>query len=525
MRHVFIIALVAVSMIGIMIPSVLAENFGTVTYHNEKYEFSITYPLEWVTQEVDNASLTGGTHFFEIYDPDEGVLRITYVNSPIAEDLFGKYSESHQKESAEEIKKICDDPLIKDDDNITCEIQIISTDQINIDGYRGINIKYNMYMHNTELPSRTVNYLVSTYELPISDRIMYGIDYFTPISKIDFSPQADDIVQTITFDQNNDDISEINETKYVPPNGWIILQEGETFNGTYYDYTAQGPKEGNHTPIIMVQVLPSSIITSPEGVSVFYPSSIEELKQLYRSNIPSEMKIIKNEFTSINGKDAHVMILKLMDQSHNQFNSLSESILIFDGEKSYNFSYTHNEDYFEKHVDGFEKSIESFLPNDVISNQNNDMVGPVYDSAASDSVCGSGTMMENGTCVVEESEGGGCLIATATYGSEMAPQVQQLRELRDNQLLQTESGTQFMGTFNDIYYSFSPVIADMERESPILKEIVKIAITPMISSLSLMDNAESESEVLGIGLSVIALNIGMYLGVPVVVIVGIRRIF
>ena len=62
--------------------------------------------------------------------------------------------------------------------------------------------------------------------------------------------------------------------------------------------------------------------------------------------------------------------------------------------------------------------------------------------------------------------GGGCLIATATYGSELAPQVQQLRELRDNQLLQTESGTAFMGMFNDIYYSFSPTIADMEREHP-----------------------------------------------------------
>ena len=61
-----------------------------------------------------------------------------------------------------------------------------------------------------------------------------------------------------------------------------------------------------------------------------------------------------------------------------------------------------------------------------------------------------------------EEEGGGCLIATATYGSEMAPQVQQLRELRDNQLLQTESGTQFMGMFNDVYYSFSPIIADYE---------------------------------------------------------------
>ena len=119
--------------------------------------------------------------------------------------------------------------------------------------------------------------------------------------------------------------------------------------------------------------------------------------------------------------------------------------------------------------------------------------------------------------------GGGCLIATATYGSELAPQVQQLRELRDNQLLQTESGTQFMAMFNDVYYSFSPVIADYERENPLFKEAVKIAITPMISSLSLMENANSESEVLGMGLSVIMLNIGMYLGVPAVVIVGIRK--
>jgi hypothetical protein len=122
-------------------------------------------------------------------------------------------------------------------------------------------------------------------------------------------------------------------------------------------------------------------------------------------------------------------------------------------------------------------------------------------------------------------EGGGCFVATAAYGSEMATEVQQLRELRDNQLLQTESGTQFMGTFNDVYYSFSPTIADYERENPLFKETVKLAITPMISSLSLMNNANSESEVLGMGLSVIMLNIGMYLGVPAIVVVGIKRKF
>ena len=113
-----------------------------------------------------------------------------------------------------------------------------------------------------------------------------------------------------------------------------------------------------------------------------------------------------------------------------------------------------------------------------------------------------------------EEEGGGCLIATAAYGSEMSPQVQLLREIRDNQLMNTVSGSAFMGTFNDIYYSFSPAIADMERQSPMFKEVVKVGLTPMLSSLAIMENADSESEVLGLGLSVIALNLGMYIALP-----------
>jgi len=121
-----------------------------------------------------------------------------------------------------------------------------------------------------------------------------------------------------------------------------------------------------------------------------------------------------------------------------------------------------------------------------------------------------------------EEKGGGCLIATAAYGSEMAPQVQLLREIRDNQLMNTESGSAFMGTFNDIYYTFSPTIADMERENPVFKEIVKAGLTPMLSSLAIMENANSESEVLGLGLSVIALNLGMYIGLPAF---GILRLY
>ena len=51
----------------------------------------------------------------------------------------------------------------------------------------------------------------------------------------------------------------------------------------------------------------------------------------------------------------------------------------------------------------------------------------------------------------QQYNGGGCLIATAAFGSEMAPQVQFLRELRYNTILQTQSGTSFMTDFNQFY--------------------------------------------------------------------------
>jgi len=133
-----------------------------------------------------------------------------------------------------------------------------------------------------------------------------------------------------------------------------------------------------------------------------------------------------------------------------------------------------------------------------------------------DKTFGEKKVVEETVVATQESteEGGGCLIATAAYGSELAPQVQMLREIRDNQLMNTESGSAFMTSFNELYYTFSPTIADMERESPVFKEIVKAGLTPMISTLSIMENAETESEVLGLGLSVIALNLGMYIGLP-----------
>jgi|TARA_B100001750_G_scaffold2684_1_gene2197 hypothetical protein len=124
-----------------------------------------------------------------------------------------------------------------------------------------------------------------------------------------------------------------------------------------------------------------------------------------------------------------------------------------------------------------------------------------------------------------EPNGGGCLIATAAFGSEMAPQVQLLRELRDNTVLQTQYGSAFMAGFNEFYYSFSPVVADYERENPMLKETVKVTLTPLLTSLAILNyvDIDTEQEMLGYGIGVILLNIGMYFVAPAVLVISVKK--
>ncbi|MFB5647670.1 MAG: CFI-box-CTERM domain-containing protein, partial [Candidatus Nitrosomaritimum yanchengensis] len=144
--------------------------------------------------------------------------------------------------------------------------------------------------------------------------------------------------------------------------------------------------------------------------------------------------------------------------------------------------------------------------------------------AIKEPTCPTGYSLQDGLCVENK---GGCLIATAAYGTELAPQIQFLREIRDNTVMTTSSGAAFMTGFNTLYYSFAPTVADLERENPMFKEAVRVFITPMISSLSIMSLAYngSEYEVLGLGISVIALNLGMYIATPALIGFKVHRHF
>ncbi|MEM3019475.1 MAG: carboxypeptidase regulatory-like domain-containing protein [Candidatus Bathyarchaeia archaeon] len=82
-------------------------------------------------------------------------------------------------------------------------------------------------------------------------------------------------------------------------------------------------------------------------------------------------------------------------------------------------------------------------------------------------------------------EKGLCIIATATYGSELAPEVQYLRGFRDQIVLSTFAGSRFMELFNAWYYSFSPSVASFIAEHSMARSVSKTVLYPLMGILHL----------------------------------------
>lgn len=99
--------------------------------------------------------------------------------------------------------------------------------------------------------------------------------------------------------------------------------------------------------------------------------------------------------------------------------------------------------------------------------------------------------VEEQTVTVRDSA---CLIATAAFGSEIAPQVQYLRDFRDERILSTAAGSSFMNAFNAVYYSFSPQVADYERGQPWLQQAVRAAVYPLLAILAVSERVYSAGE-------------------------------
>jgi hypothetical protein len=80
-----------------------------------------------------------------------------------------------------------------------------------------------------------------------------------------------------------------------------------------------------------------------------------------------------------------------------------------------------------------------------------------------------------------------CFIATATYGSDVSPEVTLLRNLRDKKILQTSTGRSFMLVFNSFYYSFSPQVASFISSNSAVRSVTRIMLYPLIGILYISD--------------------------------------
>jgi len=279
------------------------------------------------------------------------------------------------------------------------------------------------------------------------------------------------------------------------PTGWTV-QEPQKTSPDVPDVVFIGPNAGELPPVISISVM----LTEGRTLQQF----VDEREIVLQPEIDAGRLYLESNNTGvINGKEAWVVQAIGTTGGPNPVTYKTAQTVIHTFEKFYVIAYTNSEEDFETHKVKYENVINSF------------------------SIQGDGTQPLSiaSTDKTTQEEGGGCLIATATFGSELAPQVQQLRELRDEIVLQTESGTAFMKQFNQFYYSFSPTIADFERENPVFKEAVKVTITPLLASLSILNHVDidSEQEMLGYGIGIILMNIGMYFVAPAVVIHRLRK--
>ena len=348
--------------------------------------------------------------------------------------------------------------------------------------------------------------------------LLYALDHYsTNLERKTTVGGEEEIVSRVTFTMNKQtsiamfrSIADLTLSSHITTSGGFYEHAKELSRNNFSSFAISliPSEDGTILRTIQVSLICSDkipeLIRCPENVTKeIERGNISPLDFLQVENI-SKSKIFDDEFVPLNS----IIQVLIFSEQDLQVKNVNSNLI----KKLYNIGDVQENGWFFESSDG--KVIDGrYIFGEDLSVNKNDLVFSI------------GSYSDDDVMITSGEESGGCLIATATFGSELAPQVQLLREIRDNTVLQTESGTIFMTGFNHFYYSFSPTIADYERENPMFKETVKLALTPLLMSLTLLSyvDIDSESEMLGYGIGAIFLNIGMYFAAPAILIMKIKK--
>ena len=317
-------------------------------------------------------------------------------------------------------------------------------------------------------------------------------------------------------------VSTAHKLKFDLPYRWVVVEEGK---GDYLDLVIE-PSSGEHNTQLQIDetgFTPKLLLFSEERN--IRTDGTEVSPGTFSVQGGDKPKILSDYiFENDDGRYAHLMVASQNYQTQTETVKFKIMQIHFaNSEFNYSVIYINVAEWFRYEINAFDAVVKNF---EIMYDGNQQPINfasePIFKRIIADARAEAEIESPPPARV-----GGGCLIATASYGSELALQVQQLREIRDDIVLQTESGSTFMMGFNQFYYSFSPMIADYERENPVFKEAVKLIITPLLTSLTLLQyvDIDSESDMLGYGIGIILLNIGMYFITPAVLITKIRSFY
>ncbi|MDC0211393.1 hypothetical protein OAK30_02905 [Candidatus Nitrosopelagicus sp.] len=486
------------------------------TYTNQKYGFSIDIPSTWEIEEMD-------------YDDGEAIFIVSFASYDgdsiviIKESKLTQLAYNHNipRQTANNfllaLSEGCDEMSIEIDGGICENLELVKAQKGNIGELDATEIYFTLDYVDSQYVYSTIAF-AKVWDDPIDNKGMTILSTTNENSR--FYKDIVNIVNSIKItksilESKNPESSDYVNEKYgfsfTPPKGWNIENfeswdevevETRSIKGMMQPivrYTYTNSIAEYNPPTMVVMIVDSQRAWNLSDDNLSKESIAEGFLDGMRSSGHQGELVSSNMEKMPGGIHIEAKSDVLMNLGLTKLFPIKMDFhgWMFEDGLIYYYIYSAESSEYDRFEPEFTKSVNTFS----------------FESQVEQSPKNN------------NSEGGGCLIATAAFGSEMAPQVQFLREIRDNTVMTTQSGTAFMTGFNQFYYSFSPAVADYERENPVFKEAVKVTLTPMLTSLTLLNYVEvdTEEEMLGYGISIILLNIGMYFVMPAVLIISIKK--